>query len=413
MAWCILVRMPAGRCAGCGHRKKLYGDRCVGCLSRGRGARPRFGSIRRSGNTVPSTLVESARIAGAAGKSWNDWVMSDETQDAIAAVDHWLRADQDAVEKAFADGRRERSAAHGRIIWTTAPSDYDTNDATELEVVGDYFGKKLRKIAIEPEGYRYQTGRYASGTYGVWDQNPIEEDRRAREEYARRDAERAAAEAKRQAGVAWLRTATTAQLADEDLCWEHGARHEDVRAERQRRHGATKEQARTTGLARITALIPEGGTLIDDGAFIPPPMAGMRPAHRPPRIYYNVRLVHGWPDDVEHARIEYGNGRIKDDLPAERAADMLAKGHLRVAKEGEVPPQAVAERVGLDRWKEIRRIDVAGRVVWVGRAMFGSEDLVLDERGRLVRGKVSEAAKAAAHRGLSGDRRHRPNSRRF
>ena len=27
--------MRTGSCAGCGHRKKLYGDRCVGCLSAG------------------------------------------------------------------------------------------------------------------------------------------------------------------------------------------------------------------------------------------------------------------------------------------------------------------------------------------------------------------------------------------
>src|ERR1019366_1660450 len=121
-------------------------------------------------------LVESARVAGASGKSWHDWVMSDEIQDIISAADHFSRADQDGIEKAFAEGRRESAVRRGRIIWTTAPSDYDGADATEMEVIGDYFGKVLRKVAIEPEGYSWQSARYASGTYGVWDKDPIAED---------------------------------------------------------------------------------------------------------------------------------------------------------------------------------------------------------------------------------------------
>jgi hypothetical protein len=333
--------------------------------------------------------------------------MSDEVQDAIAAVDHWARADQDAVEEAFGAGRRERSAAHGRIIWTTAPRDYDTNDATELEVVGDYFGKPLRKIAIDPEGYRYQTNRYASGTYGVWDKDPIEEDRAAREKYARQDAERAAVEAKRQAGVAWLRSATTAELADEDLCWGHGARYDDIRAEKRRRHEETAETRRATGMARLKELVPDGVTLIDAGAYIPPLMAGMHAVHRPANVYFDVKLIHGWPDDVEHAKFEHGVGRAGGVIPAERVMDLMTKGQLRHAKVGEVPPGPVVNRIGVDRWKEIRRVEVGGRVVWVGRATFGSQDLVLDEQGRLVRNrKLVEAAEAAARRRLSGDRRH-------
>ena len=58
--------------------------------------------------------------------------MSDAIQDVIAAAPTFSRVDQDAIEKAFGEGRRERSATTGRIVWTTAPTDYDTNDATEL-----------------------------------------------------------------------------------------------------------------------------------------------------------------------------------------------------------------------------------------------------------------------------------------
>jgi hypothetical protein len=344
-------------------------------------------------------LTESARAAGAAGTSWHDWIMSDEIQDVIAAAPTFSRVDQDAIEKAFGEGRRERSATTGRIVWTTAPADYDTNDATELDVVSDYFGKPLRKIAVDPEGYEYQTGRYASGTYGVWDKDPIEEDRRVRDEYAARDAERAAVEAKHKAGAEWLRTATAAELADEDLCWEHGARHQDVRAERARRHAAAQDEERTGAWARATALIPEGATLIDEGAYIPSPMVGLRPIHRPAAIRYNVKIVHGWPaNDVEgsHVHAQAGRGSTSFGTVA-HVADMISKGQLRVAGEGEVPPYAVADRIGVERWKDIRRVEVAGKVVWVGRAMFGAEDLVLDENGKLVRArKIVEAAKAAA-----------------
>lgn len=56
-----------------------------------------------------------------------------------------------------------------------------------------------------------------------------------------------------------------------------------------------------------------------------------------------------------------------------------------------------AGAIGTDRWKEIRRVEVGGKTVWVGRALFGSEDLVLDENGKLVRAKkIVEGAIAAA-----------------
>lgn len=344
-------------------------------------------------------LVALARSAGATGKSWHDWVMSDEIQDVIAAMPSFTGSEQDAIEKAFEEGRRERSAARGRIVWTTAPKDYDGADATELEIVGDYFGKPLRKIAIDPEGYQWQTGRYASGIYGVWDKDPVAEDRRVHEEHAKFNAERAAVEAKHAAGREWLHTATAEELADEDLCWEHGATHKDTREERSRRHAATEEEGRTAEWARVAALIPEGSTLIDDGAYIPSPMVGLRPIHRPSAIHYDVRIVHGWPDTAERAQVHEATGKSasKPFGTAAHVADMLSKGQLRVAKEGEAPPRAVAERIGYERWKDIRRVEVQGKIVWVGRATFGSEDLVLDENGRLVRTKkIADAAQALA-----------------
>jgi len=45
--------MPTGRCAGCGHRKKLYGDRCAGCLS---------GPGRRHGDSAKLSVADAHQL---------------------------------------------------------------------------------------------------------------------------------------------------------------------------------------------------------------------------------------------------------------------------------------------------------------------------------------------------------------
>ncbi len=346
-------------------------------------------------------LVEAARSAGAAGQEWNRWIMSDEIQDAMMALPSGLTSqEQETIEQAFTEGRREKLAATGRIMWTTAPKDYDSGSAVELAVVGDFFGKPLRKIVVEPEDYQWQSGRYASGTYGVWDRDPIEEDRQAREKHDKHRADMAAIDAKRAAGAAWLRAATAGELANEELCEEHGATWQAIRDERKRRHEEAASKKQGDEWARATAVIPVGATLIDEGEYIIPTMVGLRPIHRPAAVHYDVKIVEGWPQgDVERAEVHEatGKGSSKSFGTVAHVADMITKGKLRAAKPDEVPPRAVVERIGYDRWKEIRRVEAAGRVVWVGRALFGSEDLVLDDKGRLVRAaKIVEAAKTAA-----------------
>ena len=49
--------MRTGSCAGCGHRKKLYGDRCVGCLSTGA-----HGDARPGRQPPPWTDVGGGRV---------------------------------------------------------------------------------------------------------------------------------------------------------------------------------------------------------------------------------------------------------------------------------------------------------------------------------------------------------------
>jgi hypothetical protein len=323
--------------------------------------------------------------------------MSDEVQD-IIMVSTPTDAEQDAMEQAFKEGQRSVAIANGRIVWTTAPKDYDGGGAIELEVLGDYFGRPLRKIAVDPEDYQWQIGRYASGTYGVWNQDPLEEERRYREAQANRDAERAAAEAKHKAGLEWLRTASETELADEDLCWERGCKWQDVRDEKQRRREAAEISSRASAWERAASLIPEGATLIDEGEYIRPTMPGMRPIQRPARVHYNVSIVRGWPaDDVERAEVHESTGRgTKAFGTLAHIAGMISKGQIRIAQPGEVPPRAVVERIGHEQIKNIRRLEAAGKVVWGGRPLFGSEVLILDDSGKLVRAKkVLEAAHAA------------------
>lgn len=56
-----------------------------------------------------------------------------------------------------------------RIVWTTAPRDCDGPEAIELETLGIFLGKPLRKVAIDAPAYQEQTERYASGTFDLWE----------------------------------------------------------------------------------------------------------------------------------------------------------------------------------------------------------------------------------------------------
>jgi len=334
------------------------------------------------------TLVILAREAGRAGDRWSRWTSSDVVQDAINAAE--VYPDTDAIEAAFCEGRRELRAATWRVCWTTAPADYDTNDVEPLETSADtWHGKTLRKVAIDPEGYVYQTSRYGSGLHPVWDEDPRVEEARIQARVAAERIDREAREAKRAAGLVWLQTATEDELEDFDTFEARGVRYDDVRAEKKRRAACAADKARADEWARCLAAIPEGATLIDAGKPGKRGIYGWLPG-RDPHVYYSVRIVRGWPDEADHANV-MGEG---DDNAgsASLVADYLTSGRLRVAAPGEVPPRAVVARIGHDRVKEIRRVEVEGRVVWVGRPLFAGEAIVLDEHGHLVRAKKVVAA---------------------
>ncbi len=332
-----------------------------------------------------------ARAAGLAGEHWERWTMSDAVQEAIETSPDAF--DSDAIEAAFLDGRRELRAKTWRICWTTAPDDYDTGGTETLETCGAWHNRTLRKVAIEPEHYVYQTARYGSGLHPAWDEDPRVVEAAMHAKIAAENIERDAREAKRAAGLVWLKTATEDALDDFDTFEARGVRFDDVRAERKRREAEDLEKNRTEEWARCLAVIVEGATLIDAGEPATRGVYGVIPG-RPPHVYYAVRIVRGCPDDAEHANVM---GEGNDNVGSvSYVADWLTSGRLRVAAPGEVPPRAVVARIGHERVKDIRRAEVGGKVVWIGRATFG-ETMVLDESGHLVRSKkiVAEAMSCA------------------
>ena len=322
-----------------------------------------------------------ARAAGLAGEQWSRWTMSDAVQEAIETAPDAF--DSDAIEAAFLDGRRELRAKTWRVCWTTAPDDYDNGGTETLETCGAWHNRTLRKVAIEPESYVYQTARYGSGLHPAWDEDPRVTEAAMHAKIAAENVERDAREAKRAAGLVWLKTATEDELDDFDTFEARGCRFDDVKAERKRREVEDTEKNRTEEWARCLPLVPEGATIIDPGEPAVRGTYGIIPG-RPAHVYYSVRIVRGWPDDADHANVMGEGNDNAGSLVV--VAEWLEKGRMRIAAPGEVPPRAVVVRIGHDRVKDIRRAEVGGKVVWVGSATWGNT-MVLDENGHLVRSK--------------------------
>lgn len=340
---------------------------------------------------MTAELITMAREAGRQGKNYADWTGSDEVQ---ALVDTGCEFDSGAIEAAFCDGRQEyRVKSEGWIVaWTTAPSDYDTGETEHAEDCGDYHGKKLRRIIVHARHLTYQSDRNFSGLHPTWEEDPRIADARAKSVQEERDARRAEHDAKRKAGLEWLATAPDIDDDDNFDLWESkGLRYDDVRAERKRRQENAATIARDAEWARCVALVPEHVTIVDNGTPGTRGIYGWIPG-RPTHVWYDVRIVRGWPDDADHATVR---GEKLGDSPGSLAyvAKYLTDGTLRIARpEEKIPPSAVLDRIGHEHLREIRYARLEGSDVWVGRATFG-EPMVLNSNGRIVRAKkIREAA---------------------
>ena len=351
---------------------------------------------------MDASIIERARAAGVSGQSWMDWTASDEVQALVDAPNGICSTDDThALKVAFQDGAREHFLSRGwRVVWTTAPESYDTFGTDTVETViaegRDWHGKTLRCVIIDPQHYPYQTDRYRSGLHPTWGEDPRVEEARSKARLEQDRVEREAQEAKRVAGLEWLKVAADAEV---EACLEDDAAHDhmvargltsaDIRAEQARRVAVVADRARAAEWERCLAFVKEGSTILDLGTPDVRSTYGFIRG-RPMHVYYNIRIVRGWPDDAEHANvIGDGNDNAGSVLPV---AEHLKQGtRMRVLSPDAVPPRPVVERIGHERVAEIRRHEIEGRVVWSGRPRFGLF-LILDEKGHLVRSKKVLAA---------------------
>lgn len=338
-------------------------------------------------------IATLARAAGAAGQSWAQLTCDDAVQDYVCDHDA-TDADLAMWRAAFDAGEAEHLTAQGWLSrWTTAPTDYDCFGTTTAEQCGDWYGKPLRHILCHPHHAGYQAGRNSSGNHPTWDEDPRIEERVAAERAERWKVEDAARAARRTTGLAWLTAATEAEIddaKDRDEVESRGLTYVDLRDELQRRADTIAAAERAATWTRCRAAFDDGAIIIDDGT------PGFRGVYgwisgQPTRIHYDARVTEHYahPGDAEHATVSEAGSLAY-------VADWIASGRMRVVSPGDVPPEPVVKRIGHECWKDIRRVEVVGRTVWVGRARGAYEMLVLDERGRIVRAKAVLAAATTA-----------------
>lgn len=284
------------------------------------------------------------------------------------------------------------------IRWTTAPRDYDfAGDTVELETVVSHgmlplegrTPKTWRKVAIHPKGVLNQEYRYSSGMHASWDRDPREVER---EEIERYEEGKRAFETKKAAEAeiaAWLENASLEELLaereKEDGLRPHLTYDALSKATRRRQEVAEKAE-RQAELEKLRARIPASGIIIED-------VFSFRQTGAPVKIgetvHYGLKIDPFWGQPLEEVDV----CSAKAAWAIRRFVERLDEGSLRPAEVADVPPEPVSRRIGYDRFKEIKRYEINGQVVWVGRAPFVSEPVVLDEKGHIARSrKIVQAA---------------------
>lgn len=342
-----------------------------------------------------------AKEIGTNGGSYHDAISRDDVMEAAALLDESGGLDTARIEAAYREGRRAHRASNGWIfVWTTAPEDYD-QFGTETAEVHEWKGKALRRVLAHPHHVSYQAGRYGSGGHPMWDENPRITEARIRETVARENAEREAAQAKREAGLVWIREVSANVLdGDEDafdaMLHERGLMWKDVRDERKRRADEEHARKQAEQWERCRAWFADGATIVDEGADARRTDYGVIPA-RDANVWrgVSVRPHYAEKQNADLARVVDENHCDIGSL--EYVAARFARGELRVALPDEhLPPAVVLERFAGSRLNEILRVEAFGRVVWVGSPRFSYDPLVVDERGAKARKRdVIETANAA------------------
>ncbi len=344
-------------------------------------------------------IAALARSQGAAGLSWAQFTSDDAVQDYVCSHDDY-EAHIESWRAAHHDGEVEYLASQGWVSrWTTAPTDYDCFGTTTAEQCGDWHGKPLRRVLCHPHHAGYQESRNGSGMHPTWDIDPRVEEREAterRERWQREDAERAA---RREAGLAWLSAASEVEIdaaEKRDEVESRGLKYTDLRDERNERKRRAEAAERAATWERCRASFEDGAVLVDDGSpSTRSTWSGSVIRGRDPHVYYACKVGYDHARDAEQAMVTACGEHVGS---LAYVADWLASGRLRVVSASEVPPGPVTARIGHAYWKDILRVEVADRVVWVGRASGYGDLIVLDAAGKLARAKAVRDGAIEAYR---------------
>jgi hypothetical protein len=348
-------------------------------------------------------LIQLASAFGESGRSWAQFQCDDAVQDYVDAHDDYENHIE-SWQAAWQAGEAEYLAKQGWVSrWTTAPKDYDTFGTKTAEQCGEWKGSPLRRILCHPHHAGYQESRNGSGNYPTWSEDPRIEEREHMERRERLDRLRAEDEARRAAGLIWLTAAAESEIEearDRDEVESRGLTYMDLRDELVRRDATREAEARAAEWARCRAAFQDGAILVDEGT---PGMHGVYGwiAGKPTHIHYNVRVIEHWahPGDADEASVTGDERGTASAGSLSHVAAGIECGRYRVVPADDVPPEPVTRRIGHERWKEILKIQVGVRTVWVGRKRFSYDPMVLDAAGRIVRAKaVCELAIKAAQR---------------
>lgn len=350
---------------------------------------------------ITESLKDIARRSGAAGESWTKFTY-DHSEEVCNGVDRG-EVDLEDIRSAFNAGAKEYCERTWVPIWTTASDRYDFFGTFTAEGPFEWDGRQLRRALAHPDHAAHQRMRYGSGLCGDWDEDPRITETRIKWELSRERIDRVMLGFRVAAGYAWLALLSDAELNDraedalESLLHGFGLGWDAPRRERDRRAATKLAGDRAAVWARCRAAFPDGATLVDEGT---PGIQGFFGwiSGRDKDAWRNVKVEPHWSskDDAEQARVVGEDNVYVGSLS--RVAHMIEKGEMRIAGPGEhIPPRAVVARVGRPH-TEIKRVEVGGRVAWVGSPSYSSDPLVLDDLGKIVRTKALREAGARVWR---------------
>ena len=324
-----------------------------------------------TGRTSPKRLLaeyeKKANQAGASGQSWSNWLGHDDVIDAYNSLDSAGLGDKARVlwGEAFKKGTQSKLKRY----WTTTPEDFDGFGTTTISREGDYLGKQLRVVGIDPKYVGWQADRYGSGLHATWETDPRVEDRKRVEKEAKLQSEREDLERRRSRGVQWLASLSDKQLKDahSNPVFENSALQlTDLRAERARREAIDQQQK----------LIEAAKNVIPGGVYVIP-----EAPRRAFQIYYGAHL-HNPNNTLKDAEVWFDGHRHRIPL------DSLDAGFHKPADA--VMPEAVYRRLEPKALRDVERVIFEGKDYYVLHGGFLRSTEVVKADGKKPSPKVQQ-----------------------